>query len=315
MRPLVQGGMGTVWVARHEGLGSDVAVKLLSGNLADDEVIRKRFAREAAAAMDVQSPHVVQMLDYGISDDGAPYLVMELLAGEDLEGTLQSGPLPPKDVVSIVTQVGQALHRAHERGIIHRDLKPANVFLVPSDGFSGDTWFVKLIDFGFAKRVDKMMTQLTEQGTIVGTPQYMSPEQLSAQKLDPRSDLFSLGSVAFEAFTGQRAFDGATLRGIADAIQVRPLPLPSHVDRTLPRALDAWFTKACARDRDDRFANARELVAALQQVFARAEAPVVEERAPEGRVLSEPPRKNRSVVLIALAVAAIALLFWMKLRG
>jgi eukaryotic-like serine/threonine-protein kinase len=273
VRPLIQGGMGTVWIAKHEGLRSEVAVKLLAGNLADDENSRERFAREAASAMTVQSPHVVQMLDYGVTDKGSPYIVMELLAGKDLEATLGEGPLPAKDVVSIVTQVGQALHRAHENNIVHRDIKPANVFLMKSDGFTGDKYLVKLLDFGFAKKVDRLTAQLTQEGMIVGTPQYMSPEQMTGTKLDPRSDLFSLGAVAFEAFTGKRAFPGETLRQIADAIEKRALPRPSELKPGLPSALDAWFAKACARERDDRFTSAREMVTALQQIFAKNDAP------------------------------------------
>lgn len=306
--------MGNVWVARHARLQNEVAVKLLSGNFSDDEIAKKRFAREAAAAMDVQSPHVVQMLDYGIREDGTPYIVMELLSGIDLEGHLaEHGKLAPKEVVSIVTQVGQALHRAHEHQILHRDVKPANVFLMASDGFSGDKYFVKLLDFGFAKRVDRMTTQLTEQGTVVGTPRYMSPEQMMGQELDPRSDLFSLGAVAFEAFTGRPAFPGETLREIADAIHSRPIPRPTHFDPSLPRALDAWFAKACARDRYDRFDNVREMVEALQQVFAKPEAAIADETAPEGRrvvVVGRPSRFVRISVIIALALAAIALAVW-----
>jgi len=314
VRPLIKGGMGSVWVARHERLQSEVAVKLLSGNFTDDDIAKKRFAREAAAAMEVQSPHVVQMLDYGIRDDGVPYIVMELLAGEDLEGQLgQLGKLPPREVLSIVTQTGQALHRAHEHGIIHRDVKPANVFLMPGDGFSGDKYFVKLLDFGFAKRVDRITAQLTEQGTVVGTPRYMSPEQMMGQELDPRSDLFSLGAVAFEAFTGKPAFPGETLREIADAIHNRPTPRPTAIDPSLPSGLDAWFARACARDRYDRFANAREMVEALQQVFAGPPAAKEDdEPAPEGRVIvtGRPSRFTRISVVIALALAAIAIAVW-----
>jgi serine/threonine-protein kinase len=317
VRPLIKGGMGSVWVARHERLQSEVAVKLLSGNFTDDDIAKKRFAREAAAAMEVQSPHVVQMLDYGIRDDGVPYIVMELLAGEDLEGQLGRGRLPPREVLSIVTQTGQALHRAHEHGILHRDVKPANVFLVPADGFSGEKYFVKLLDFGFAKRVDRITAQLTEQGTVVGTPRYMSPEQMMGQELDARSDLFSLGAVAFEAFTGAPAFPGATLREIADAIQKRPTPRPTAVDPSLPRGLDEWFSKACARDRYDRFSSAREMIEALQQVFAaRVTGSDEDEPAPEGRIIvtGRPSRFTRISVVVALALATIALVVWIVRR-
>ena len=311
-RPLIQGGMGTVWVARHEGLKSDVAVKLLSANLADDDVAKQRFAREAASAMEIQSPHVVQMLDYGVTEAGAPYIVMELLSGQDLEAQLASGPLPAGDVVSIITQVGRALHGAHERNILHRDVKPANVFLIASDGFSTDKYLVKLLDFGFAKRVDRLTAQLTREGMIVGTPQYMSPEQMTGTKLDSRSDLFSLGSVAFEAFTGRRAFPGETLREVDDAIQRRPIPRPTLFNSKLPKALDAWFAKACARDRDERFASARELVAALKEVFAQDGPASINEAAPEGRRMaaSSSSSASRTIAWLIIVVAVAATVFF-----
>ncbi len=315
LRELIQGGMGSVWVARHERLASEVAVKVLSGRLSDDDTAKKRFAREATAAMELQSPHVVQMLDYGISDDGAPFLVMELLRGEDLEARLGSGPLPPRDVVSIVRQVGQALHRAHERNILHRDIKPANVFLTEGDGFSGDKYFVKLVDFGFAKRLDRMTAPLTAEGMIVGTPQYMSPEQMTGGKLDTRSDLFSLGSIAFEAFTGRRAFPGDTLREVADAVHTRPLPIPSVVNPKLPRALDKWFAKACARDRDDRFASARDMITALEQVFAATEAPVVSERAPDAQIINHAERRPSRLPWIVAFIAAVLVALYFAFRG
>lgn len=310
-RPLIQGGMGTVWVAHHEGLRSDVAVKILSANLADDDTAKQRFAREAASAMEIQSPHVVQMLDYGVTDDGAPYLVMELLAGDDLEAHLAKGAMPPRDVVSIVTQVGRALNRAHERSILHRDVKPANVFLMAADGFSDDKYLAKLLDFGFAKHVDKLTAQLTREGMIVGTAQYMSPEQMMGGKLDARTDLFSLGSVAFEAFTGRRAFPGDTLREVDEAIQRRPIPRPTHYKSTLPKGLDAWFAKACARDRDDRFASAREMVAALQQVFAEKESRVADEAAPEARIIAaktSSPWRTVAILLVLVLGGVIAYL-------
>jgi len=310
-RRLVRGGMGVVWVARHEGLGADVAVKLLVADFADDEGVKKRFAREAAASMEVQSPHVVQMLDYGITNDGAPYLVMELLSGDDLETHIASGPLPPSDVVSIVTQVAQALNRAHERNVLHRDIKPANIFLVPSDGFTADKYFVKLLDFGLAKQMDRLTTQLTAQGTIVGTPEYMSPEHMMGAKLDPRADLFSLAVVAFEAFTGKRPFHGKSLRELSDAITQAPTPRPTAFNPSLPSGLDAWFAKACARDRDDRFASARELIAGLYSAFAPPAQPVVaDEPAPDAHVTAPRASRLRVVaVIVAIIVVAIAVAF------
>ena len=309
VRPLMQGGVGSVWVARHERLRADVAVKLLSGQ-APDEISKRRFAREAAAAMEIKSPHVVQMLDYGVRPDGTPFIVMELLAGEDLEGRLGHGRIPARDALSIVKQTGQALHRAHEHGILHRDVKPANVFLMPGDALSGDAYFVKLVDFGFAKRVDRVSAQLTEQGQIVGTPRYMSPEQMMGQELDARSDLYSLGALAFEAFTGQPPFDGATLRQIADAIFHHPAPRLTTVNPALPLEIDAWFARACARDRAARFGSAREMIEALQRVFERPESTASTMPAPAAPTPSEPrvARPTYAGVGRWLAVAALAAL-------
>jgi len=304
VRELIQGGMGSVWHARHEGLGHDVAVKLLSGRLADDDTAKKRFEREASSAMELQSDHVVRMLGYGIAEDGRPYLVMELLKGEDLEARLTKGPLPPPYVVEIVKQIGEALQRAHEHNILHRDIKPANVFLVADDP-SGE-FVVKLVDFGFAKRLDRLTAPLTEEGMIVGTPQYMSPEQMTAAKLDARSDLFSLGAVAFEAFTGKRAFAGYTLKQVADAVHQKPLPLPTQINPSLPRGLDGWFRKACARDRDDRYKSANEMVAALEKVFSSDR----DETAPDGRLVSKGSSAGTiAIVLVALAAAGAVVWF------
>jgi serine/threonine-protein kinase len=300
--------MGSVWRARHEGLGRDVAVKLLSGRLADDDTAKKRFEREATSAMQVQSEHVVRMLGYGIADDGRPYLVMELLEGEDLEARLLKGPLPPRDAVEMVKQVGAALQRAHEQNILHRDIKPANVFLEHSNG---GKLSVKLVDFGFAKKLDRLTAPLTEEGMVVGTPQYMSPEQMTAAKLDARSDLFSLGSVAFEAFTGRRAFAGNSLREVADAVHKRALPLPTHVNPALPRALNGWFSKACARDRDDRFNSADEMVRALEQAFSETDTPATE-RAPEAVRATGGPSE---IVWLVVFLAAAGLAYFLVARG
>jgi serine/threonine-protein kinase len=203
VRPLGAGGMGSVWVADHFGLRTQIAVKFLSEALAANPDSLARFSREAAAASLVKSPHVVHMIDHGVTADHVPYIAMEMLDGEDLGGRLTSqGRLPPGQVATILTQVARALTRAHERGVVHRDIKPDNIFL--SDG--GGEAFVKVLDFGVAK-IDAPELSRTKTGTAVGTPYYMSPEQtMGAKTLDFRTDLWSLGVVAFEALTGRRPF-------------------------------------------------------------------------------------------------------------
>ncbi len=301
-RPLVQGGMGSVWVAQHETLKSDVAVKLLAPDVVDDETARARFEREAAAAMKVHSPHVVQILDFGVNEFNIPYLVMELLDGIDLEGLIaERGALPPTDVVSIVTQIAKGLQRAHEVSVLHRDVKASNVFLSRSDGWGDAPYLAKLVDFGMAKHVDKVTKQITEQGTVIGTPQYMSPEQMMGLEIDARSDLWSLAVVAFEALTGERPFKGETLQEFGDAIHKAPLPKPRDINPTLPPAVDAWFLKACARDPAARFQTARDLAEAFELAIVGPPQRQKTLAPPPPAALAKPK------VSIAIAIAAVVL--------
>ncbi|MCC6648424.1 MAG: serine/threonine protein kinase [Polyangiaceae bacterium] len=273
VRPLRKGGMASVWVAEHAGLATQVAVKFLSPELAADPASVARFSREAAAAAQVKSPHVVQMLDHGVTDDGFPFLVMELLDGEELTRRFEGGPLPPPFVARVVAQVARALGKAHEKGIVHRDIKPDNIFLVDAGG--GDV-FVKLLDFGIAKGGhDVSATSGTTQGALFGTPHYMSPEQaIGARDVDFRSDLWSLGMVAFEALTGRRAVEGETLGALVLEIHTSDLPAPSSANPQLSRAVDEWFFKACTRDKLGRFESARAMAdALLSATGARTSAP------------------------------------------
>ena len=262
VRPLGAGGMGRVWIAEHTGLRTQVVVKFISEALASDPEARARFSREAAAASLVKSPHVVHMIDYGVLPTGA-FIAMELLEGHDLRQRMEvGGTLPPQHVASLVSQVAKALSRAHERGVVHRDIKPDNIFL--SDGGGGEA-FIKVLDFGVAKVDDPAQLSHTRTGAALGTPYYMSPEQMLGSKaIDYRSDLWSLGVVALEAMTGKHPFDGETVGALAMAICNKPLPVPSKIDSTLPPNLDAWFARACGRELEDRFASAKELADAFE---------------------------------------------------
>jgi serine/threonine-protein kinase len=248
LRPLGEGGMGTVWVARHKGLETDVVVKFLGDvDHAERKDAEARFAREAAAAAAVKSPHVVQVFDHGTTADGTRYIVMELLEGRDLRTHLATqGPMAPRDVAAVVSQVAKALSKAHQVGVIHRDIKPDNIFLC--DGEGGEM-FVKVLDFGVAKREAVAGTKTTT-GAVVGTPYYMSPEQILGEgPIDARSDIWSLGVVAFESLTGKRPYDGVTVGAVTLAIH-SVQPVPSAVLPTLPPAVDEWFRRACARHAD-----------------------------------------------------------------
>jgi serine/threonine-protein kinase len=256
--------MASVWVADHLTLKAQVAVKFIARPLAQDPATVARFAREAAAASQVRSPHVVQTLDYGVAPDGCPYIVMELLEGHDLAAHLRRhGVLSARDAALVLRQVAKALTRAHERGIVHRDIKPANVFLCD---VGGDEFFVKVLDFGIAKDAAAVGDQ-TETGATVGTPAYMSPEQLvSSKNVDHRSDLWSLGVLGYQMITGHKPFVADSVAGLALAIHNGPPPLPTAANPTLPKAIDAWFATACAVDPARRFPTARD----LERAFAHA---------------------------------------------
>lgn len=271
LKPLGAGGMGAVWLADHTALKTRVVVKFMLGGLDANVAAVKRFKREAEAAAQVKSPHVVQMLDHGVTDDGIPFIVMEHLEGRDLGKVLQEtgGPIDPRRVITIVTQVAKALTKVHAAGLLHRDIKPDNIFLC--DGEDDD--YVKLLDFGIAKSAepqerDTTLDGETKTGQVVGTPYYMSPEQVTAQKsIDARSDLWSLGVVTFEALTGKRPYDGPSFGALAVRIATGSPPKPSDVNPALPPSIDAWFAKACAREVDQRFRSAREMAEALRASF------------------------------------------------
>src|SRR3984957_17421031 len=257
VRPLGEGGMGSVWVADHLSLRTQVVVKFMAHELAKSPEATARFSREAAAASQVKSPHVVQMLDHGVSPDGSPYIVMELLEGRDLDQHLHAAArLKPTEAVAVLAQLARALSKAHERGIVHRDIKPSNVFLCDA---GGGEMFVKLLDFGIAKGPEVgIVGSTTRTGSFIGSPYYMSPEQVvGAKDIDYRSDLWSVAVVAFEALTGERPFYAETVGALALKIHRDPLPKVTELKPGLPRELDAWFEHACAREPSARFASAR----------------------------------------------------------
>lgn len=261
-RPLAQGGMGSVWVARHQLLDTNVAVKFMEKSIAENESARQRFEREAKAAALIKSPHVVQVLDYGI-EDGAPYIAMELLDGEDLDHRLaRGGPLTIDKAYVILEQVGKALRRAHELGIVHRDLKPSNIFLSKH----GDEELVKILDFGIAKDITATTSaSATSTGALMGSPSYMSPEQIRETKqVDHRSDLWSMGVILYEVLTGRLPFDESENIGkLLVSICTDPVLPPSVLVPTFNVDVDRFFEKALSRDRNTRFQTMSELVDAF----------------------------------------------------
>jgi serine/threonine protein kinase len=263
---LGQGGMGAIWRAEHLALQAPVAVKLIDREAVPDDDTLSRFLREAKSAAALRSPHVVQIIDYGV-EGPIPFMVMELLEGENLAQRLKRvRRLSRQETARVLTHVGRAVGRAHEAGIVHRDLKPENVFLVHNE----DEEIAKVLDFGVAK-VDQAALgpegTRTRTGSILGTPYYMSPEQAQGNKaVDSRSDLWSLGVIAFECLTGQRPFFSDGLGDLVLTICVRDLPVPSDV-APVPLGFDGWFAKACAREPENRFQTARELTEALREAL------------------------------------------------
>jgi serine/threonine-protein kinase len=270
VRPLGEGGMGAVWLADHQALETQVVVKFMHQALGADPASRERFSREAVAASKVKSPHVVQTFDHGVTPDGIAFIVMERLEGEDLAHRIEKGTLSPKEVALVLTQTCRALGRAHVAGIVHRDIKPDNIFLCD---VGSDEPFVKLLDFGIAKAsLNPMLDNKTRTGAMMGTPYYMSPEQFAGTKgIDLRTDLWSLGIVAFECLVGKRPFDADTIGGLAIAVHSGELPLPSQFRPEL-QAFDAWFAKACCRQPDGRFASAKEFADAFEAAARQAGA-------------------------------------------
>ncbi len=268
---LGQGGMGSVWTAHHHALDTTVAIKFMDPALVQAADARSRFEREARAAAKLRSAHVVQILDHGIDrtpeGNELPFIVMELLEGEDLFRRLRRrGEIPLAELAPLMLQVGRALQKAHEQGIIHRDLKPENIFLVKED----DAELVKVLDFGIAKdkkSIADPMSAGTRTGTIMGTPAYMSPEQAQGNKtVDARSDIWSLGVIVFQCLTGVVPFESDGLGDLIIKICMAPLPSASAMNPVLPPAIDAFFARALARDPDQRFQTARELTAALAEI-------------------------------------------------
>ena len=260
------GGMGSIWRAHHLVLAAPVAVKLIDREYVPDEETLGRFMREAQSAATLRSPHVVQILDYGV-DDKLPFIVMELLDGENLAQRLRRlGRLASADTARIITHIGRAMARAHEANIVHRDLKPENVFLIRNE----DEEIAKVLDFGVAKVSVGALGEdgtRTRTGSILGTPYYMSPEQAQGNKtVDHRSDLWSLGVIAFECLTGKRPFYSDGLGDLVLQICIRDIPVPSEVS-SVPVGFDAWFARAVARDPEARFQSARELTDALREVL------------------------------------------------
>ena len=317
LAPAGAGGMGEVYKARDTRLERTVAVKVLPEHLSSSSEVRQRFEREAKTISQLSHPHICAIYDVG-NQDGVEYLVMEFLEGETLAGRLARGPLPLEQVLRFGIEIADALDRAHRQGIVHRDLKPGNVMLTKSG--------VKLLDFGLAKAVapagpasaltslpTMAGANLTQEGTILGTFQYMAPEQLEGKEADVRTDIFAFGAVLYEMAAGKKAFSGASQASLIAAILERePAPV-SAIQPMTPPALDRVVKTCLAKDPEDRFQTAHDVKLQLQWIAeggsqAGVAAPVAVRRRNRERLWMS------AAVLFALLAAAFGFLFLRNLR-
>ena len=286
LRDLVDsGGMAEVFLAHEEILERDVALKILKEQYADDDGLVERFRHEAQSAASLNHPNIVHIYDWGDTQNGeAYYIAMEYAPGGTLEDRiLEDGALPPRTAAEVALQIAEALRFAHEHGVIHRDIKPQNILL----SASGDA---KVTDFGLARATSS--TPLSQTSLVLGTASYMSPEQTMGEPADPRSDLYSLGVVLYKMLTGELPYEGDTSVTIAVKHVLEPARAPREVNPEVPEGISALTQKLLAKDPDDRYASAAQLIEDLQRVrdglppaFAGAPGRVATDRA----VLSVPP--------------------------
>src|SRR5438552_1863598 len=302
--PLGAGGMGEVYRARDTRLGRKVAIKILPAEFASDAHFRMRLEREARTISSLNHPNICTLYDIG-HENGSDYLVMELLEGETLAERLTHGPLATDEVLRYGVEIAEALDRAHRQGIVHRDLKPGNVMLTKSGA--------KLLDFGLAKSgapVDlsgaTQQKALTQEGTIVGTFQYMAPEQLEGSEADARTDIFALGALLYEMATGKRAFEGKNKTSlIAAIVSGRPTPV-SQIQPLAPPALEHVIERCLEKDSADRWQSAHDIAEELKWIRSKGSqagvaAPITARRK---------TRERLSWVITAALILAAAALTW-----
>jgi eukaryotic-like serine/threonine-protein kinase len=304
LAPAGAGGMGEVYRARDTRLDRTVAIKVLPAEFSADPQFRERFDREARAIAALEHPHICALYDVGLQD-GTSFLVMQYLEGETLADRLTRGPLPLDQAIHHAIQIADALDKAHRAGIVHRDLKPGNIMLTKSG--------VKLLDFGLAKASTRIASAglsmlpttppaLTAEGAILGTLQYMAPEQLEGRDTDERTDIFAFGAVVYEMVTGKRAFEGRSQASLISSIMSSQPPAVSSWQAVAPAALDHVVARCLAKDAENRWQSAHDLKLQLEWILhAGTATPVVTPSAPDSR-------KSRERIAWAIAfIAALGL--------
>ncbi|MEP7051357.1 MAG: serine/threonine-protein kinase [Pseudomonadota bacterium] len=307
LRKIGEGGMGILYACTDTVLTREVAVKLMRRSLAADPLLCERLLREARLAAQLHS-HVAQVFDCGALESGEPYIVMELLSGRDLYTTLrETGPLSPETLCSAMLQVCVGLVEAHEKGIIHRDLKPENLFCATEPDGSA---LLKIVDFGVSKQITTGMRSMTNPTESVGSPQYMSPEQITTpSEVDPRTDVWSLGIVMYELLTGALPFNGPTPAQVCAAVLSDSVPPISDFRDDVPQALEFIVRRCLERNRERRFSSVAELSKALQSFVSTGQLPVgLAQEKParpavqSGALRSVRPRRRWLGVLLSIAV-------------
>lgn len=300
---LGRGAMSVVYSGVYEPLGQPVAIKLLKSHLVSDQATFKRFQQEAKTAGALEHPNIVGIFDFGITDQGVPYLIMELLHGLSLKQRLQTAPaVDLQGLVKLFIQIADALSYTHERGIVHRDVKPSNIIIVEEKGKD----VVKLVDFGIAKmqtldgdRIGAM--ELTATGEVFGTPLYVSPEQAMGRSIDARADIYSLGCVLYEALAGRPPFNAPTAFDVI-RMQITSDPIPldaARPDLRLPPSLLRAVDRAMLKDPDARYQTLREMIADLHEAISE------DRRAVYGRIS---PRSNGPISSTKMKVVSSAAL-------
>ena len=315
VQPIGAGGMGEVYRARDTRLGRDVAVKILPAAWAADPERRARFEREAQAIAALNHPNICTIHDVG-HDRGIDFLVMELVDGESLAARLKRGPLPFEAALARGIEIAEALDKAHRKGIVHRDLKPANVMLVKTGSGRGQSDQAKLLDFGLARMTGAPVasgaapfteiTPMTTAGAVLGTLQYMAPEQIEGRPADARTDVFAFGALLYEMLTGRRAFDGASSPDLIAAIMRDDPPSLESVKLQPSRALMRLVQTCLAKDPDDRYSTMHDLLLELRGIQSDAREPLQTTAAP-----AVPVRWPSWPIAVALAAAIGLAGFWL----
>lgn len=308
-----EGAMGWVFEAEHVEIGKKVAVKVLRPSLCRLPEAVSRFRREARSATQIGSKHIVDVTDFGTTDTGAVFFVMEHLEGEDLSSTLKNEKyLPWSRVVHILQQLCEALQAAHDTGIIHRDVKPANFYRVK---VGDDLDFIKILDFGIARLANPQDSIVTQTGVVMGTPDFMAPEQAMGKHVDHRADIYSLGASAYALLTGRPPFEGANEYDVIYK-QLNDDPAPpsavAPIAAGMPKWLDRIILKALRKDPEDRYGSMHELGDALREAQMRATSPGFKPELPdaESSLVTAKASSSRRVSpllwVVLVAVAAVA---------